>query len=554
MERAPRLRNALLARIARLGARSGRAPGRSPGTHSVRDIPRPPPLARRCIVKARFVPMTPRGVRAAALHLSYIERDGVERDGSPGQLYGAYYDETLRDAISAPIVAEKRQFRFIVSPEDAREVDLMAFTRKLMSQMEADLGRRLVWAAVNHWNTENPHVHVVVRGVDRDGHDLTIDGRYIGEGLRFRAQALLTNELGPRTSLQIEDQLAREVGQDGFTSLDRVLQARCSADGTLVETSLPARDRAATGRLIARLGHLERLGLVARVSAVEWRLERGWDATLRELGQAGDIIKRMHAAVTSPDPGRLVIVDDSVSLDPIAGVVRAKGLHDELTGQPFAVIETVDGRICYAQIDVRTAERVGEGDVVRFAVTPPPRATPTGAAQKAARATPRPWIRVQRLGPPLRLQQRYRGPTWLDGEEAASFATSGSALAPEIARSRAQRDTNLRAMGVPSAPSDRVAALERIEARTLADRLVAERGLRLADPSQPFLGRLAVSRPLPSGRRYAVVTDDVSRQLLVLPDSGHMASLVGHEVRVTRDRDGRLTVSRPPGRAPTRQR
>ena len=86
MERVPRLRSALLARISRLGAKSGRAPGRSRDVSSVRDIPRPPPFSRRCIVKARFVPMTAHGARAAALHLAYIERDGVERDGSAGRL------------------------------------------------------------------------------------------------------------------------------------------------------------------------------------------------------------------------------------------------------------------------------------------------------------------------------------------------------------------------------------------------------------------------------------------------------------------------------------
>ncbi len=238
--------------------------------------------------------------------------------------------------------------------------------------METDLRRPLVWGAVNHWNTDNPHVHVVVRGLDADGHDLTIDGRYIREGLRSRAETMLTYELGPRTPMQIDDQLAREVGQDRFTSLDRALHVRCGADGGLLETSLPARDRVAMGRLIARLGHLERLGLVARVSAVEWRFEPGWDATLRELGQTGDVIKRMHAAVTWPDPARFAIVDESSAMDPIDGVVRSKGLHDELTGQLFMVIEAADSRICYTRVDLQTAERIAEGVSVRLAVGPSP--------------------------------------------------------------------------------------------------------------------------------------------------------------------------------------
>ena len=85
-ERVPRLRNALLSRIARIGRSSRPGRGRAPGMFSERDVPRPRASARRCIVKARFVPMNAYGTRGASLHLSYIERDGIEADGSPGRL------------------------------------------------------------------------------------------------------------------------------------------------------------------------------------------------------------------------------------------------------------------------------------------------------------------------------------------------------------------------------------------------------------------------------------------------------------------------------------
>ena len=96
--------------------------------------------------------------------------------GSPRRLYGA--DDTFSaDDFRAALPEEKRQFRFIVSPEDGGRLDLTEFARQLMAQVEKDTGRRLVWAAVNHHNTDGPHVHLVIRGVDRDGHDLRIDGK-----------------------------------------------------------------------------------------------------------------------------------------------------------------------------------------------------------------------------------------------------------------------------------------------------------------------------------------------------------------------------------------
>jgi type IV secretory pathway VirD2 relaxase len=108
-----------------------------------------------------------RGARAAVLHLRYIERDGVEKDGSKGVLYDAT-GRGSAEAFEQPRVGEKHQFRVIVSPEDAAELDLTLYVRRLMAQVEQDLGRTVEWAAVNHYNTAHPHAHLVIRGVDRD--------------------------------------------------------------------------------------------------------------------------------------------------------------------------------------------------------------------------------------------------------------------------------------------------------------------------------------------------------------------------------------------------
>ena len=107
---------------------------------------------------------------------------------------------------------DRHHFRFIVSPEDASDMeDLKRFTRELMAQAEKDLGTKLEWVAVDHWNTDNPHVHVIVRGRADDGRDLVIDRDYIKSGMRDRAQDLITQELGPRTDLDISRALSRQV-------------------------------------------------------------------------------------------------------------------------------------------------------------------------------------------------------------------------------------------------------------------------------------------------------------------------------------------------------
>ena len=112
------------------------------------DVGETPRNSRRCVAKSHYVSTARGGRHAAARHLANLERDGVERDGSPGQLYGP--DEAFdSEAFAEPVKGEKRRFRFIGSPENDAQIDLHAFARDLVSQMEKDLGRRFVWAAVS---------------------------------------------------------------------------------------------------------------------------------------------------------------------------------------------------------------------------------------------------------------------------------------------------------------------------------------------------------------------------------------------------------------------
>src|SRR5258705_13426821 len=92
---------------------------------------------------------------------AYILRDGVTRDGAPGQLY----DKTHDDVDNSDFLArqeDRYQFRVIVSPEDsARMADLKPFVWGLMQAMERDLDTKLDCVAVDHFNTGHPHTHII---------------------------------------------------------------------------------------------------------------------------------------------------------------------------------------------------------------------------------------------------------------------------------------------------------------------------------------------------------------------------------------------------------
>ena len=178
---------------------------------------------RRVVVKARVARHQGRSFRSAPLsaHLSYLKREGVSRDGEKGVMFDAGSDRADDLAFADRCKDDRHHFRFIVSPEEAAELtDLKAFTRDLASQMEADLGTRLDWVAVDHWNTDNPHVHLLVRGVDESGADLVISRDYISRGLRSRAEDLVSIELGPKPEHDIRSALEKEVTAERWTRLD----------------------------------------------------------------------------------------------------------------------------------------------------------------------------------------------------------------------------------------------------------------------------------------------------------------------------------------------
>src|SRR5690606_273627 len=161
--------------------------------------------ARRVIVKTRLAMLAGKGGAAARAHLRYIQRDGVTREGEPGELYSAERDIADGKAFLDRCQGDRHQFRFIVSAEDADQYpDLKPFTRRLMAQMEEDLGTRLEWVAVDHFNTGHPHTHIMLRGVDDRGGNLVIAREYISHGIRERASRLATLDLGPRTDIEID--------------------------------------------------------------------------------------------------------------------------------------------------------------------------------------------------------------------------------------------------------------------------------------------------------------------------------------------------------------
>ncbi|AYR19135.1 relaxase/mobilization nuclease domain-containing protein [Alcaligenes faecalis] len=316
------------------------------------------PMSRRVTIKTLLVNHQRASPQSLAKNLRYIERDGAGRDGEPGRAYGPQTDEADLDAFKERCADDRHHFRFIVSPEDGSELDdLRTYTRHLVDRMETDLGTRLDWVAVDHWNTDNPHTHLIVRGRDDTGKDLIIAGDYIAHGFRHRAAELATEWLGPRTELEIKQTLGREVEQERWTSLDRTLQREAGEDDCVqierFNEPILQRQRLL---LIGRLQRLQRLGLADEVQPGTWAIHADAEETLRALGERGDIIRTMQRAM-SGQPRELSVFEPGQSEDgsgrSILGRVAAKGLADELRDRGYLVIDGVDGKAHYVALNAR---------------------------------------------------------------------------------------------------------------------------------------------------------------------------------------------------------
>lgn len=310
------------------------------------------PQSRRVTVKARLVNLRRASVRSTAMHLRYIERDGIGRDDERGRAYGSGTDEADLTAFEERGRGDRHQFRFIVSAEEGEQLrDLRRYTRGLMNRMEADLGTRLDWVAVDHWDTDNPHTHIVLRGKDEAGRDLVIAGDYIAHGMRERASELATEWLGPRTEREIQHSHQREVEQDRWTGLDRALQ-RESRDGLIRFDQPPESERQRQQRTlsIGRLQHLKKLGLATQHRAGVWSMREDAELVLRASGEREDIIRTMQRAMGGAQR-ELAIFESSKASQSIIGTVAGKGLADELNDHGYLVIDGIDGRSHYVTLN-----------------------------------------------------------------------------------------------------------------------------------------------------------------------------------------------------------
>jgi hypothetical protein len=241
---------------------------------------------------------------------------------------------------------DPRMFKVILSPEFGERLELKALTRELVRRMERDLDLPLEWVAAAHFNTEHPHVHMLLRGIG-GGQEVRLAPQYVRSGIRKHAEDLCTVQLGYRTEADRAQARAREVDQPRFTSLDYALQHQRgqsqvdspNADHFAVDVA------GADGLVEQRLHVLRSMGLAKPVGRGRWEVRTDFDSALRSMKRAADRQKMLASCSALISDDRL-----PMELTPPSRITYLEGrvvghVLDDLTGRTHMVLEGTDAKI-----------------------------------------------------------------------------------------------------------------------------------------------------------------------------------------------------------------
>lgn len=367
---------------------------------------RPRPVAtarRRVVVKVRYAANA--GGKGAPLraHVAYLAReargpeqqpvaeaekpsevdrsvDYLSRADVAGEAKFQFYDRADFGvdprAITAGWADDPRHFRMIISAEDGEALgDLKPFIRETMAGLEAKLGTRLEWLAVDHHDTDNPHTHVLIRGRRPDGQELFIPSRLISSGIREHAQEIVTRALGPRIDLDLARERMAEIDLRAPTGLDRELAA--AGRQGLIWPDRP--------ELVRRLEHLARWDLADR-SQGAWRVADGLVTRLKALADADDL-ERAVAPLRSGRALQPLLEADRSSV--MMGELVHVSIADDYGDRFLAIIETGQGELRYARFeradDLAVLDDIQPGAIVSFEpVVPAVRPSDEAVARVAA--------------------------------------------------------------------------------------------------------------------------------------------------------------------------
>ncbi len=331
---------------------------------------------QRVVVKARYVKhkagSMSAGGGAASLrdHLKYVSRNEAGKDGEKAVLFNEHLEGVDRKDFLELCQNDRHHWRFIISPENGHQIeDFQGYVRGVMKLVEKDLDTSLEWTSAVHYDTDDVHAHVIVRGVNDRGEDLVIGQDYVKEGFRRRAQEVATELLGERSREEIQKSQEKEVAALRVTSLDRFMERQAGEDKILdvrAQTNF-GKSVFYEGLLKGRLRFLATAGLATENPPGVYQLQENYQDELRKIAQKNEAVKRLYGKVQ--DQSRL----DGLSVyslkdgegPAVTGRIIDKGVMDELYDRKFVVVEDMEAKLHFVPVgEPRSYDKAEKGSLV----------------------------------------------------------------------------------------------------------------------------------------------------------------------------------------------
>jgi type IV secretory pathway VirD2 relaxase len=326
------------------------------------------PRSQRCAVRVTYLNNRTRGQWKA--HGRYLARESARdgRDDAAAFNSDRKAVDVVRELDQWQSSGDQRIWKVILSPEFGERIDLHRLTRDLAERIGADLGTNLEWLAVAHYNTEHPHIHMVIRGIKSDRQPLHFDRDYIRHGIREIAEDLCTRQLGYRTGLDAAEAERREISEARFTSLDRLILREVADVTDDAPYFTVATDRAGLSesmRLnrIARLIVLQRMGLAESAGSNTWHVRRDIEEVLRAMQRTRDRQKTLAAHGVPVSDERLpIVVLDTRQFTTAEGRVLVHG-QDEDSGRNYLMLEATDAKVHFIHYTPEMEEARSNGEM-----------------------------------------------------------------------------------------------------------------------------------------------------------------------------------------------
>jgi len=270
-------------------------------------------------------------------------------------------------------VGDERMWKIILSPEAGDKVNLKEHAITFMENVEKDLGRKLTWVAIDHYNTDQYHLHFCIRGVDKNGQEFRIDKDYVKEGARKISKQLLTEKLGVRTDEYILERRGKSIQLKHVTELDRIIERDLNSDHfiNIKHGSDSSVDQAKRLQIMARLEFLEFLGLAKKHDSVSWYVEPTFINYLKYIQEQNDVIKLLNKHRDNIINQDLPLVVDKLPEvgDRVIGRVIGTGLNERNEDLRYIFVEGIDGQNHYITaptkiLKLRDNHQLFNGDIV----------------------------------------------------------------------------------------------------------------------------------------------------------------------------------------------